>query len=1533
MGGTELKQARIVEQVVAGSKAILLENDKASFYADNIFYIYESDDSEGKVVEADGSTTITVNFREAEKYAWTAKSNVGTYTVSGETYEGTSASAKFTKYQLVEGVLWNREPAKNTPYVVSFDVTENNQEYIIEYANTEIPAIFYSEVEDIEGMTTYAAGNAEARCSQCAVGYSATNKTLVTSLPRGKYKIVASFYSPTSAGGKFNIYTGQYGTRNIWEVTTTNNNATIAETEFVLPYDNDILLGQGSSTQAVDYIYIQSLGEPTEEEMYAAWDEEMAASRPFDELKQGIDEAEYLFQRFADYGVDEEISNLRKKIAEDYEPLTKDYNSSVEVLTAAKEELEEAIEALNRKAYENLHNASMELDEAIGQAKYIETDGKNGAEELAAAIATAESVDRESYSKLIAAKAALEEAIEAFEEANPENTFFAISDYLVNADFSSTEEWTAYASGTSGTNYQDYSNGLIGTYNVRFSPATVDDTHLATEYCFGFECRWQTNYASYNQETTQELPAGAYKLTFDVENVNGSTTKASYDNLFYVKVGETTYTDNSTEWMNGKSSWTTHTIEFVLKEPAKATVSFGYGTGSNNIGASNTPALYVSHLKLTQSDLLLIARGQWRDAMNDAQKALDEVGSVTGSERIALQAEIAKEKPTTVEGFDVATEALVSATNTFNDAKSVYDYNIELPFADATKRPIITEETTAATLIPALRAYYESNAAVEGVDGAEDKTELIVNPKAEDGTNGWTINKGTYNKGNVDVKNNEPWTSADESTSHQYFDGGSWGDSAWDVMLSQQVTLPAGRYALSAITRGATEVTMTLFAGDTKKEVETIGNTGGVFNRGWNITTMTFRLLEEQTVNIGVKGDTKQIYQWMSFSDFRLFCIGGADGASELAVAEELAADDEAVAVGKLRDAIAAFKAGGTKEDLQAAIDQFNADNADLENGETAKAVYAQNKAEMVTQKAKADALYANEYKTEGKDALNDAIGAAAEALASNKLNIAELEAEIQALKDAIETFTLANYVSLNGYYYVQNVATNKFMAAGHEMGSRGIVNDIGLDMRLYTHKDKSVYFLSDVSKGGSYVYLGSGLFMDEFPCDWFIEQVSEDTYSISNGTLYLTVDDDDNLALSEEADEWKFITSNDMFAARLATLEDATEENGVDATFLLKCPNFNRNDQRVKAWKVSDDCTDYTLNDGNMVNNCAGSMYSVFTISQTVTGVPAGIYKMTVQGFYRQDDDVTEPAPLFFAGNETAEVPVINGTESSMVDASVSFTNGLYTIDPIEFVVDDGILTVGVKNETAVHQWVVFDNFQLTYYGPVPEILLGDANLDGDVSTTDAVLAVSFALERVEPTDKQFKAADVNKTNTITVADAVGIVNIAMNVEPEAEARGEEPAVNYLTMENKEIGLVNTTGFSAFQMDVTLSDGAVLGAARQTERTAGMLLTTNKIGGNTWRIVALSLDGSAISGSEGSLLSLDIVGQGSVSVSNIEFADRAARAYKLDFELPTGINSLYNNKVEGEVYSVSGARSNSVKKGINVVRQADGKVRKVLVK
>ncbi len=491
--------------------------------------------------------------------------------------------------------------------------------------------------------------------------------------------------------------------------------------------------------------------------------------------------------------------------------------------------------------------------------------------------------------------------------------------YITNADFSSTDGWTAYVSGS----FKDYGNGLIGTYGVRTAEgqavSTIDETHLATEYCFGFECRWSSSYASFNQ-TTSELPMGVYTLTFDVEDTNPNTSKLSYDNLFYVQVGTTKHEDTATEWMNaGKSSWTTHTISFTLEEASTATISFGYGTGSNNTPSKNTPTIHVSHLKLTYQSLLDGVKALWEEAKEAAEAAVENADYevVTGEERETLNDEIAKDEPTTKEGYEEATAALIAATNAFTAAKAAYDafyaiansdYVTTLDYGTETKRQQLdeaasAEPTSAADAVEktnavytALRTYYESHAMAENVEGAVDMTDHIANATNPTNNDGWTW---TGNKNNP--ASNEPWTDADGTNEHSYFDGGNWGANSWTTTMEQTINIPSGRYLLTAKGRAAVNTTLTMAVGEESVELPHVGSTGNVFDRGWGDASLEFETTDG-SATIKVTATSSTLHEWFSISNFRLvqleeIAVPMADAGDYTALATAIA-DAEANTLG-----------------------------------------------------------------------------------------------------------------------------------------------------------------------------------------------------------------------------------------------------------------------------------------------------------------------------------------------------------------------------------------------------------------------------------------------------------------------------------------------------------------------------------------------------------------------------------------------------------------------------------------------------------
>ena len=322
--------------------------------------------------------------------------------------------------------------------------------------------------------------------------------------------------------------------------------------------------------------------------------------------------------------------------------------------------------------------------------------------------------------------------------------------------------------------------------------------------------------------------------------------------------------------------------------------------GTIKIGLSKTSKStnwHVVQLKGVTAQVNAIELHANTVAAANAALSAEENAVVVGEERTALETAIAnnsKVAEETADAYKAAIEALETATSAFTSARepyaalastkeSVAGYVEKYVYASAEKisavRTIAEAVPTSAadatskneSLTTALRAMAESHTKAESIEGAAIVE--ITNPSAEDGTNGWTVVKGEGSEGNVDVKSNEPWTSADGIAEHKYFDGGNWGASAWDVSLTQDVELSAGKYLLSAIGRASGDVALTLFAGENKAAMPAIGASDGLFNRGWNYTSVEFEVDTKSTVTIGVQGVTSVVHNWMSFSDFKLILL------------------------------------------------------------------------------------------------------------------------------------------------------------------------------------------------------------------------------------------------------------------------------------------------------------------------------------------------------------------------------------------------------------------------------------------------------------------------------------------------------------------------------------------------------------------------------------------------------------------------------------------------------------------------------------
>ena len=428
-----------------------------------------------------------------------------------------------------------------------------------------------------------------------------------------------------------------------------------------------------------------------------------------------------------------------------------------------------------------------------------------------------------------------------------------------------------------------------------------------------------------------------------------------------------------------------------------------------------------------------------------------------------------------------------------------------------------------------------------------------------------------------------------------------------------------------------------------------------------------------------------------------------------------------------------------------------------------------------------------------------------------------------------------------DGKYYFYNIGTKKYLAAGANWGTHAFANTTGLDYDVAFTAEGKYTLDSQVSNGGNSHFL-NGEYNDGAAYGWTLAKVADGVYTISNGTKFLTAAEDGLVTLGTdgtvEAAQWQVKS----FADRLAELAAATAENPVNATFLIKCADFGRNDQRKSGWKM--EASNQNLSggedgSGSVGNNCAESFHSVFTLSQVLKDAPAGKYQLTAQGFYRQDGSDNDNLPFFYANDSKKNFPERSGTENSMTDAGKSFKTGSYTIEPIEVTVfEDGGLTIGAKLENNTNLWCIFDNFHLTYLtSEIPADEFKPAYEAAMAAAQAALANENYASVTGEEKAALEKAIADNTTVEETMAAynaAISALNAATSAFTDAKADYEALTAAkegmkglsfpYATAEKKAAAEASLTAEATSAADAKTKAAAIEKAYRQYDESSALL-------------------------------------------------------------------------------------------------------------
>lgn len=304
---------------------------------------------------------------------------------------------------------------------------------------------------------------------------------------------------------------------------------------------------------------------------------------------------------------------------------------------------------------------------------------------------------------------------------------------------------------------------------------------------------------------------------------------------------------------------------------------------------------------------------------------------------------------------------------------------------------------------------------------------------------------------------------------------------------------------------------------------------------------------------------------------------------------------------------------------------------------------------------------------------------------------------------------------------YLYNASAKAFLGAGNSWGTQASFND-GIEWAV-AGAEKLYTFSGTVSNGGEKHYF-TGTFTDGEATQVTVKPVGKNIYTLQVGGAYVAYDGTNivaNVAEVSEACYWQFVTKEE----RKSKYATASVLDPASATFEISGANFGRNDGANSAWIGG------PALGGENTNFCAEKWNAgIVTVSQVVRNMPAGVYRLSAQGFYRMGDmgpaaeartNGTEVLHgKFFANGDS--IPVMSVLDcagmlegvgnsgytgyglapNSMAEASKFFSAGLYE-HSFMFTLAEGVDTINLgvtKTGSVGNDWLIFDNFRLEFLG-----------------------------------------------------------------------------------------------------------------------------------------------------------------------------------------------------------------------------------------
>lgn len=318
------------------------------------------------------------------------------------------------------------------------------------------------------------------------------------------------------------------------------------------------------------------------------------------------------------------------------------------------------------------------------------------------------------------------------------------------------------------------------------------------------------------------------------------------------------------------------------------------------------------------------------------------------------------------------------------------------------------------------------------------------------------------------------------------------------------------------------------------------------------------------------------------------------------------------------------------------------------------------------------------------------------------------------------------------GAYYLRNVGTGQFLQVGGTWDTQAILSKTGRELTLAQQATKDVFTVnSKIGDGWLSVEDNYNMFVDaendknRAQKEWTFTKNDDGYYTITcthtignnNQKLAITAKDGIVVNADPNADDpnqlWEVISREQL----ITNLQMASEDNPIDATFLIKGYRFGRNDKTENDhWKIKKGSVGKTaLEDNKAAQNY--SMYKLYntrgtslgitseaTITQNVSIPLPGKYKISCDFAQGNNEGVVTANTITIPTNEYTR----NNSwgEASVGTVGPEFATGKYRISQ-EIVITGNNLELKVSKTSTDSKTALFvDNFELTYLGPTDEYL-----------------------------------------------------------------------------------------------------------------------------------------------------------------------------------------------------------------------------------